>query len=157
LAETFTVAVTARAAAPAATVYRLIADYRDGHPRIVPPKYFRNLVVEQGGYGAGTRIGFEMTELGSTRQAEAVVSEPEPGRVLVETELRSGIVTTFIVDPVGPGTCDVTISGELPRKPGLAGRIEGLITASILPKIYRAELARIAACAAEDEGPPARP
>ena len=148
MAETFTVSVSARVAAPAATVYPLIADYRDGHPRIVPPRYFRNLVVEKGGYGAGTMIRFDMTVLGSTRQAHAVVTEPAPGRALVETEMRSGIVTTFTVDPVGPGACDVTISSELPRKPGLAGTIERLVTTRILPKIYRAELARIATCAA---------
>jgi len=45
------VTVEARAPvhAPADRVYDLIADYRNGHPRIVPPKYFRNLVVERGG------------------------------------------------------------------------------------------------------------
>jgi len=44
----YRVQVSARVAAPPEVVYRLIADYRDGHPRIVPPKYFSNLVVEEG-------------------------------------------------------------------------------------------------------------
>lgn len=147
MADINTVSATARVAAPATAVYRLIADYRDGHPRIVPPKYFRNMVVEEGGYGAGTKIRFEMTVLGSTRQGRAVVSEPVPGRVLVETELQSGIVTTFTVNPIGTGECDVTIASELPRKPGIAGTIERFVTTRVLPKVYRAELARIAECA----------
>jgi hypothetical protein len=150
LAESFTVSVTARVAAPAARVYNLVADYRDGHPRIVPPEYFRNLEVEEGGYGAGTKIRFDMTVLGSTRQARAVVSEPDPGRVLVETELHDGIVTTFTVNPIGAGECDVTIASEFPPKPGFRGTIERVITTRILPKIYRAELARIGTCAASE-------
>jgi hypothetical protein len=147
LADSYTVSVTARVAAPAATVYPLIADYRQGHPRIVPPKYFRNLVVEEGGYGAGTKVRFEMTVLGTTRQGRAIVSEPDPGRVLVETELHNGIVTTFTVAPSGASQSDVTISSEVPRKRGLTGTIERFVTARILPKIYRAELARLAECA----------
>ncbi len=39
--------------APAAAVYALLADYRDGHPRILPPA-FSDLTVLQGGIGAGT-------------------------------------------------------------------------------------------------------
>mgnify|MGYP006197722543 CR=1 FL=1 len=32
-------------AAPAAALYELIADYRNGHPRILPPEYFGPLEV----------------------------------------------------------------------------------------------------------------
>lgn len=46
-------------AATAPRIYERLADYRDGHPHILPPRYFRNLVVEQGGRGAGTIIRFE--------------------------------------------------------------------------------------------------
>jgi hypothetical protein len=147
LPETFTVSAAARVDAPAETVYQLIADYREGHPRIVPPEYFQNLVVEEGGYGAGTRIGYDMKVLGSTRHGRAVVSEPDPGRTLVETELHTDIVTTFSVKPVGSVACDVTISSELPRKRGLAGTIERFVAIRVLPRIYRAELARLARCA----------
>jgi hypothetical protein len=33
--------------ASAERVYSIIAEYREGHPRIVPPKYFTSLEVEQ--------------------------------------------------------------------------------------------------------------
>src|SRR5579864_9197509 len=64
-------------------VYSLIANYHDGHTRIVP-KQFSNLVVEQGGIGAGTIIRFQMSVLGRKQTFRAAVTEPEPGRMLVE-------------------------------------------------------------------------
>ena len=67
-------------------VYSLISNYRDGHPRILP-KQFSNLIVEQGGTGAGTVIRFQMSVFGMKRTFRAVITEPEPGRVLVETDL----------------------------------------------------------------------
>ena len=96
----FRVSSSARIGAPAPAVYRLIADYRNGHPRIVPPEYFSNIVVEEGGYGAGTRITFDARMLGITQRARAWIEEPEPGRVLLE-RLEVGWVTTFTVDPAG--------------------------------------------------------
>ena len=53
--------------APAAAVYALLADYRDGHPRILPPA-FSDLMVLQGGIGAGTIIRFSLKFAGR-RQA----------------------------------------------------------------------------------------
>jgi hypothetical protein len=105
--------ITASAVIPARRerVYALIANYHDGHPRIVP-KQFSSLVVEQGGIGAGTVIRFSMSVFGRKLTFRAAVSEPEPGRVLVETDLdANGAVTTFTVDQ-GPAPADsrVTIS-----------------------------------------------
>jgi hypothetical protein len=130
--------------APAAGVYRLIADYRDGHRRIVPPKYFRWLRVDRGGYGAGTGITFGMRVLGTSRTLRAAVTEPEPGRVLVETDPDAGIVTTFIVEPVGEGRSKATISTVLTGPAGLAGAIERFVSSRVLPPIYREELKRLA-------------
>lgn len=141
--RTFSVACSARVAAPADVAYRLIADYRDGHPRIVPPTYFSNLVVEEGGYGAGTRFRIDMTVLGQTQRMRAVVEEPQPGRVLVERDVDRGLVTTFEVIPAGPNSCDVTFTTVIPRKPAIAGAIEQLLTKWMLPKIYREELAQL--------------
>jgi len=60
--------VTASAVVPARRerVYSLIANYRDGHPRIVPQQ-FSGMVGEQGGIGAGTVIRFQMSRLGGSR------------------------------------------------------------------------------------------
>ena len=40
--------------APAAKVYEVLSDYQEGHPAILPRKYFIDLTVEEGGRGAGT-------------------------------------------------------------------------------------------------------
>lgn len=126
-----------------AHVYRIIADYRDGHPRIIPPKYFKWLRVENGGIGAGTTISFGMRVMGASRTMHATISEPEPGRVLVETYPEDGSVTSFIVDPEGTAASKVTIVTRLMRG-GMFGAIEKFLSAKMLPRIYQQELLRLA-------------
>jgi hypothetical protein len=143
------VSASRRVNAPADVVYRLIADYRNGHPRIVPPKYFSNLVVEEGGYGAGTRFFIDMTVLGNTERMRATVEEPRPGRLLLERDLDRGIVTTFEVVPDGEA-CNVTITTEFPRRRGLRGVVERFIVPRVLPKIYQEEMAQMEAVAQQE-------
>jgi hypothetical protein len=135
--------------APVERVYGIVADYRGGHPRILPPKYFTGLEVETGGVGAGTVIRFGMKVLGQTRTLRAVISEPEPGRVLVESAPDGSVVTTFTADPVEGGRTRMTFSTVGRTTPGLAGRVEKWITLRMLPRIYRDELAQLARVAAE--------
>lgn len=139
--------ITASALIPARRerVYRLIADYNDGHPRIVPEQ-FSDMVVEQGGVGAGTVIRFQLSVLGRKQTYRAAISEPEQGRVLVETDLdTNGAVTTFTVDPgSAPADCNVTITTELPVRSGLLGFVEGWLAALILRPLYMKELANLA-------------
>ena len=138
---TYTVSRSARIEASPERVYNVIRDYHHGHPRILP-KQFSNLRVEEGGVGAGTRIRFDVTVLGRKQQFVAVVTEPEPGRVLIEKNLEpTESVTTFVVDPADDGrSANVTIQTELSRRPGLAGRLERYMTARVLQSIYVAEL-----------------
>src|SRR5215831_18895871 len=99
--DAFTVSASRTIGASASVVYGLIADYQGGHQRILPPKYFGNLRATKGGYGDGTEIAFEMYPFGMKRaaqQARARVTEPQPGRVLVETDLDRGFITTFTVE-----------------------------------------------------------
>ena len=106
-------------------VYSLIANYRDGHPRILP-KQFSSLIVEEGGIGAGTIIRFQMSVFGKKQTFRAAITEPEPGHVLVETDLdANGAVTTFTVNPgTAPADSHVTISTQLPVRLGFLGHIE---------------------------------
>jgi uncharacterized protein YndB with AHSA1/START domain len=129
--------------APPATVYGLIADYRRGHPRILPPRYFQNFQVEAGGTGAGTRIRYQVRSFGSLRTFHAEIAEPEPGRRLVETVLESGITTTFTVEPKDDGRRSlVTITTEY-QKAGLRGWTEGLLAPRFLRGMYQAELRQL--------------
>jgi hypothetical protein len=129
--------------APAADAYRMIADYRNGHPRIIPSRYFRDLQVEEGGYGQGTVICYDLLALGTTRRARARVTEPEPGRVIVETDLDIGAVTTFVVEPVGAVQCRVTIATDLPTHAGPLGWVERALVRPLLVRAFVAELAQL--------------
>jgi hypothetical protein len=146
---THTVSVSALIPAPAARIYNLIADYRNGHPRILPKPPFVELNVEEGGVGAGTVINFQMRLMGQLRYYRAVVSEPEPGRRLVETNIVGGGISTFVVDPVGEAQARVTISTEVEVRAGFAGKIEGWFTTQMLQPTYVRELAQLAAVASE--------
>ena len=141
---TTTVSASARVDAPARRVYELIADYREGHTRIVPPKYFKSLVVEEGGFGDGTVIRVTMHLLGADRTYRAKVTEPDPGRMITETDLENGLATSFTVTPIGNAS-DVTISTAIPHLPGMFAAIQRWLVKRLLPQIYREELQLIAA------------
>ncbi|HEX8352835.1 MAG TPA: SRPBCC family protein [Pyrinomonadaceae bacterium] len=139
----YTVTASALVEAPADLVYAIIADYRDGHPHILPRKYFTFLAVERGGFGAGTIIRFGMRAFGKTREARAAVTEPEPGRVLVETAIDDdGPVTTFVVEPEGR-RARVTFSTELRSAAGLPGLVERFIATRFLKRVFAAELEQL--------------
>ena len=136
------------AASPTA-VYEILADYERGHPAILPPRYFRDLVIEKGGRGAGTIVRFTMRTLGSRRPIRAAVAEPEPGRVLEEVDLETGAVTTFTVAPAqGSESAQVTITTSWTGR-GLRGWVESKLAPPLLRRIYADELQRLAAVAAK--------
>jgi len=137
------VSVTTDVNAPSRDVYRLIADYRFGHSRILPPDFFRNLEVEKGGYGAGTVIQFDMLAFGRTQHLWAHVTEPDPGRVLTEAYPQNGAVTAFTVDSLGFDRSRVTIATYLRVGTGIRGRLELWMMRRFLRKVYIAELALI--------------
>ena len=134
-------------AAPAERVYHYIADFREHHHRFLPPA-FSDFQVEQGGVGAGTVVCFTVTSGGRPRAFRSLVSEPVPGRVLMETDTYSGAVTTFSVAPEGAGS-RVRIATSW-RAPGLMGLIERLLAPRVLRKIYVDELTRLDRYAREE-------
>ena len=131
---------------PAEILYNIIADYRRMHWLILPKRYFLSLEVEQGGFGAGTIVNFAMRILGQTRSFHSLITEPEPGRLLVETDIKSGIATSFHIVPIEKeGQTRVTISTELKGR----NFLEAWIAKMILQKIYRLELELLAQVAEE--------
>lgn len=149
MGKSFTVRASARVNAPAEVVYGIIADYRKGHPQILPRQYFEWLEVEQGGRGEGTVIRFQMRVLGQTRVLRAAVTEPEPGRVLVETDTGgAGPVTTFTVEPDGSGS-HVTFNTELTSAGGPLGVAERFVLRRVLRRVFARELEQLNRVAVE--------
>lgn len=139
--KTRTAAASKMINASAEQIYKIIADYRNTHPLILPKEYFLSLHVEKGGVGAGTIINFSMRILGRTQDFRSLITEPQPGRLLVETDIRSETPTSFQVMPVEDSSLTrVTISTEL------RGRnwIEALLARPVLERIYRQELELLA-------------
>jgi DNA-directed RNA polymerase subunit H (RpoH/RPB5) len=131
-------------------LYAIFADYKVSHPAILPKSYFTDLTVEQGGVGAGTIVQVHMAVMGAKRHYRFVVSEPEPGRVLVETDEAAGVVTKFIIEPLNGGNQSrVTLSTDTRPSPGLAGIMEKVISPPITRRIYKQELHLLAEYARE--------
>ena len=140
--EQITVKAEAVLDASAEDVYATIANYRQGHPSILP-KEFYDLQVEQGGYGAATIFRFKMRVLGVERSYYQRASEPEPGRVLVEQDIDSPqqVTTTFRVMPLEQGQkSHVEISTTLHTSPGVRGLVERILVPMINRRIYQKEL-----------------
>jgi hypothetical protein len=131
--------------APPEQVYAILADYHEGHPAILPARYFSGLTVTAGGQGEGTAVTVHMNVFGAKAVYNMVVSEPEPGRVLVEEDQAAGVVTTFALEPLnGAGQTRLTISTKARASSGLRGLIEKLANPAIMRKIYREELRQLA-------------
>ena len=139
----YRVSASSRVAAPAPRVYDIIADYNVGHPSILP-RSFRNLRVVEGGRGAGTQFHMDVHAFGRKDTMRAAVSEPQPGRVLVERDLDRPTVTTFTVER---GAHDdeaiVTFDTELQSRPGVLGAIERWLSSAFLQRVYREELGNL--------------
>jgi hypothetical protein len=132
--------------ASAETVYGYLADMREHHPRFLPPA-FSAFTVESGGVGAGTITRFKVIAGGRSREYRMVVAEPEPGRVLTESDTNSSFVTTFTVTPRDAAASRVQISTTWEGAGGVGGLFERLFAPRVMRGIYTDELERLNAYA----------
>ncbi|MGH3687543.1 MAG: SRPBCC family protein [Pseudonocardiaceae bacterium] len=123
--------------ASAGTVYGYLADMREHHPRFLPSA-FSAFEVETGGVGEGTIARFTVIAGGRSREYRMMVSGPEPGRVLTESDTVWCLVTTFTVTSRG-ATSRVRICTTWQ---GAAG-IGGLFAPRAMHRIYADELDRL--------------
>jgi hypothetical protein len=127
-------------------VYGILADYREEHPRILPPRDFPELVVERGGQGAGTVFRVRIRALGAERTYQMEVAEPYPGRVLVEEDRAAGVRTMFTVIPLDGGRrSQLRIETHWTRRPGPLGLAESMMNPPIARGVFRRELRLIQA------------
>ncbi|MFK0288762.1 SRPBCC family protein [Streptomyces sp. NPDC090499] len=133
--------------APADEVYQYLADMHL-HARLLPRPFY-DFQVEEGGVGAGSVVRFKIDFAGGVRELRMLVTEPEPGRTLVQTDTNdSGLVTTFTVTPQGEQTL-VNITSGFDGESGVAGFVERIIAPRRLHLIHAKELARLDAYARE--------
>ena len=131
---------------PAELVYHLLADYREHHsPAGFLPPAFSDQEILAGGVGAGTRLRYTLTSGGRRRVVTSEISEPVPGRVMVET--AEGIETTVTVEPSVHGA--VVRFDTILDTPGLEGLMTRLFAARLLAPLYEDELERLARLAQE--------
>lgn len=126
--------------APADVVYHCIANYREHHrPEGFLPPVFSDFRVQHGGVDDGTVISFNMKLGGRTTAVTQRISEPQPGRVLVES--GGGGQTTFTVEPEGQ-RCHVRFDTVLETN-GLQGLMTRLLAPRLLKRAYAEELERL--------------
>lgn len=130
---------------PASVAYHCLADYGAHHrPEGFLPPAFSEFEVRHGGVGAGTEASWTV-DLGGARKRRMTgrITEPEPGRRLVET--GGGVVTTFTVKPSAMG-CVVRFDTVF-DEPGLSGIFMRLFIGRMLAPLYADELERLEAYA----------
>jgi hypothetical protein len=132
-------------------VYAYVADMREHHPRFLPPA-FSDFEVESGGVGAGTVTRFQLKAGGRSRTYRMQVAEPEPGRVLTESDTESTLVTGFTVDPTEGGS-RVQISTTWEGAGGIGGFFERAFAPRVLRRLYADELKRLDAYARQHARP----
>jgi hypothetical protein len=128
--------------APVDVVYHCLADYREHHRvdgGFLPPA-FTSLEVLEGGFGAGTVFRFTTSLGGRTATRTQQVSEPEPGRVLVERGNGEG--STFTLEPQGETATRLRIDTTL-NAPGLEGVFIRMFGARVLRPVYAEEMSRL--------------
>ena len=131
----------------AAVLHAIVTDYHVGHPAILP-KPFEGIRVDKGGRGAGTELTLFAKAFGSTTEMRQKVSEPEPGRVVVEADMDSDLVTKFIFEPLEAGQqTRVTITTDYTPK----SFAERFVNPPLLRYMYKKELQNLEAYALENK------
>ena len=135
--------------APAEAVYGYIRDM-NVHPKFLPPA-FSDFQVESGGVGTGSVTRFKVTAGGRPREYHMTVDEPEPGRVLRESDQNSSLITKFIVAPAVAGSSLVQISTTWQGAGGIGGFFERTFAPRAMKAIYDDELQRLDSYAQEQQ------
>jgi hypothetical protein len=118
-------------------VLAFLADYQNNRPRILPPEYFEDYRVEQGGDGAGTVISYRLRAGGRERPYRMRVEEPAEGGMLVEHDTESSLVTSWKLTPAESGERTlVTLTSRWEGAGGIGGLFERLFAPRALRRIY---------------------
>jgi hypothetical protein len=126
-------------------VYRVLSDYREGRPRILPQQ-FRQYRVEEGGQGPGTVVSYCLQAGRRERPYRLRVEGADgaaSGGSLTERDTGSSFVTHWVLEPAGDRT-KVTLSSQWQGAGGVGGFFERAFAPSALRGIYSDVLERLA-------------
>ena len=125
------------------TVFDMLADYKDGRPKLLP-EHFSEYEVREGGDGEGTLVHWKLQATSKrVRDCLLEVTEPTDGQ-LVEKDRNSSMVTTWTVTPAGEGRSKVVVSTVWNGAGGIGGFFERTFAPKGLGRIYDAMLAKLA-------------
>lgn len=123
-------------------VYDLLADYRR-RPSLLT-RNFTDCRVEEGGRGAGTRFHYQLHAGRRVRDCDVEVSEPAPGRELVEQDRNSSLRTRWTVESTRGDRSRVQVETTWSGAGGVAGFFERAFAPLGLRRIYDQVLDRVA-------------
>jgi hypothetical protein len=125
-------------------VRAFLSDYRNNRPRILPPEYFDDYRVEQGGVGAGTVFSYWLRAGGRERAYRMRVEESAEDGLLVERDTQSSLVTTWTLTPAESGErTSVSLASRWEGAGGIGGMFERLFAPRALRRIYDEVLRRL--------------
>lgn len=125
-------------------VRTFLSDYRNNRPRILPPEYFEDYRVEQGGDGAGTVFSYRLRAGGRERAYRMRVEESAEDGLLVERDTESSLVTTWTLTPAESGERTlVRLTSRWEGAGGIGGVFERLFAPRALRRIYDEVLRRL--------------
>ena len=131
-------------------VRAFLSDYRHGRPRILPPEYFSDYHMEQGGGGEGTVISYQLQAGGRQRSYRMRVEEPAADGPIVERDTRSSFVMTWTLAPSeGEGRTLVLLESSWEGAGGIGGFFERIFAPRALRRIQADVLKRLRAAVEE--------
>lgn len=150
---TLHVATERRIPAEPATVYAYLAGLSEHRPHYLPTAV-SGYEVESGGSGAGTVFRYVLTAGGRNRSYRMVVAEPDPGRVLTESDSGSSLVTTYTVSPAAgdASATSVRVETSWQGAGGVGGFFERMFAPKVLERVHAEALERLAGYAARQGG-----
>lgn len=96
----------------AAAVYRVLADYAGARRRLAPRRLVARSGVRAVGIGGGTHLDLVLHGPQGRLPLALVVTEPEAGTVLVESDPVAGVRRTFVLE-AGCRGCRTTVHAVL--------------------------------------------
>ncbi len=121
--------------APPSKVYKVLADPE--HHRHILPEAFVHFEAK-----ADDVIEYAIKTGAAKRTFTARTETTIPDQLFREIDLKTGIVTEFLLDPHPQGTL-VTISTVYEAKSDLSGLIEALFVPPFLRRLFREELVKL--------------